>query len=423
MAGFQILDTIVREHRYQVALDHSDPKSTKIQLFARELTNRKHEENKSPYLLYLNGGPGFECLRPTDGADYLAPVMEEYRIVLLDQRGTGQSQAFDLNCLDQFADAEAIADYLSCFRADAIVRDAELLREKLGIDRWALLGQSYGGFCCFTYLSHFPGSIERVLITGGMPPIGKSALEVYQATHARMLSKNSRYFNRFPEDQVLCQKVLERITAKQAVLPSGIPLSAARFQQLGIVLGRGTGDLQLHYLLEKAFAGGGDGGQLSYSFLRSVESLTSTFETNSLYALLHESIYCEGEASRWAAARAKKNFPAFKADSKSFHFTGEMVYPSFFTDYKELKKVEEAANILAEKDDWPQLYQVEKISGASCRVAALIYDDDAFVEKEFSIETAKLLPDCNVWLTNEYEHDGLRQAPKRIIERLLQLSS
>ncbi len=44
--------------------------------------------------------------------------------------------------------AQAQAEYLAHFRADAIVADAELIRRELtGGDRWSVLGQSFGGFC------------------------------------------------------------------------------------------------------------------------------------------------------------------------------------------------------------------------------------------------------------------------------------
>lgn len=46
-------------------------------------------------------------------------------------------------------------------RADSIVRDAEIVRKALVPrdnhgGRWSLLGQSFGGFCCMTYLSIAP---------------------------------------------------------------------------------------------------------------------------------------------------------------------------------------------------------------------------------------------------------------------------
>ncbi|GAL15185.1 proline iminopeptidase [Vibrio astriarenae] len=42
-------------------------------------------------------------------------------------------------------DAQQQAEYLSHFRADNIVRDAEFIRESFGIEKWSTLGQSFGG--------------------------------------------------------------------------------------------------------------------------------------------------------------------------------------------------------------------------------------------------------------------------------------
>ena len=45
-------------------------------------------------------------------------------------------------------------------RADGIVRDAELIRQELGVERWSILGQSFGGFCAMTYLSFAPDGLR-----------------------------------------------------------------------------------------------------------------------------------------------------------------------------------------------------------------------------------------------------------------------
>jgi hypothetical protein len=43
------------------------------------------EEKQLPYLLYLQGGPGFECGRPTEAGGWVKKACEEYRVILLDQ--------------------------------------------------------------------------------------------------------------------------------------------------------------------------------------------------------------------------------------------------------------------------------------------------------------------------------------------------
>lgn len=66
------------------------------------------------------------------------------------------------------APVEAKRQYCAVRRADSIVRDAEIVRaalvpkETLG-GRWTILGQSFGGFCCVTYLSVAPQGEPLVL--------------------------------------------------------------------------------------------------------------------------------------------------------------------------------------------------------------------------------------------------------------------
>jgi len=43
------------------------------------------EEQKLPYLLYLQGGPGFECRQPTESSGWVQKVCEEFRLILMDQ--------------------------------------------------------------------------------------------------------------------------------------------------------------------------------------------------------------------------------------------------------------------------------------------------------------------------------------------------
>ena len=93
-----------------------------------------------------------EATRPTaPPSGWMKRALLDYRVLLLDQRGTGRSTP--LASIIPGASAQAQADYLTHFRADSIVRDAELIRQELGMERWSVLGQSFGGFTAMTYLS------------------------------------------------------------------------------------------------------------------------------------------------------------------------------------------------------------------------------------------------------------------------------
>lgn len=59
------------------------------------------------------------------------------------QRGTGLSTPLTTSSLSQFTSSEKTADYLTHFRADNIVRDAEFIRKRIVPDSgtWTVLGQ------------------------------------------------------------------------------------------------------------------------------------------------------------------------------------------------------------------------------------------------------------------------------------------
>ena len=67
-------------------------------------------------------------------------LLNHYRVILFDQRGTGASSPIDSAIVTAQGDSAAQADYLACFRADAIIDDAEQLRQELQGDKpWHVL--------------------------------------------------------------------------------------------------------------------------------------------------------------------------------------------------------------------------------------------------------------------------------------------
>jgi hypothetical protein len=45
-----------------------------------------------------------------------------------------------------------------------------------------------------------------------------------------------------------------------------------------------------------------------------------------------------------------------------------------------------------------------------------------YVPCEFSEETAKIVPNVRLWITNEYEHNGLRADGENVVDRLLKMT-
>jgi len=234
-------------------------------------------------------------------------ALDSFRVLLFDQRGTGRSTPATPQHILSIGSPEAQAEYMSHFRADSIVNDCEIVRDKIaGGKRLTLIGQSFGGFCMLRYLSAYPDAIERCLFTCGLAPVGKPVEEVYRATFKRMEKRNARFYRRYPDEIENVRDLVRILHTSPAKLPRGGTLTARRFLSLGLMLGSGAGLEKLHDLLELAKAPGAPAGELPELFLRGVDD-AEAFSTNPIYWLLHESIYCDGpgSASAWAAERAR----------------------------------------------------------------------------------------------------------------------
>src|SRR3954465_5819060 len=184
------------------------------------------------------------------------------------------------------------AAYLTHLRPDGIVRDAELIRQELGVERWSVLGQSFGGFCAMSYLSFAPQGLREAFITGGLSPVGRPIDDVYAATWARTIQKNRAYFQRYPGDRERVKDILPRLDNEDVRLPSGDRLTSRRFLQLGLKLGDSAGFEQVHHVVELPFG--------SRAFLYDAEEAVR-FGRNPVYATLHESSYADGVPTRWSA--------------------------------------------------------------------------------------------------------------------------
>ena len=365
----------------------------------------------------LQGGPGGLTPRPTGRSGWLGRALLDHRVLLLDQRGTGRSTPQTRQTLAALPDAAAQARQLTHFRADSIVRDAELVRrELLGDGLWSVLGQSFGGFASLTYLSLAPEGLRDVLITGGLPPLGRTADDVYRATYDRVASRQQRFAGRYPEDQDVLDSVADHVARVDVRLPSGDPLTVPRLQQLGIWLGAGDGPEVLHYLLERAWAG----AELADEFLVEVEART-TFVDPGSHALSHRCRYRDGQCGLGVARqRERDKRPDLAPDVRPLPLTGEMIYPWMFETDRTLAPLAEAAHLLAEHEGWGALYDHDRLAVNTVPVAAAVYHDDMYVEYAYSMETAARLGACEPWVTNEYSHDGLR-SDARVLDRLLDM--
>jgi pimeloyl-ACP methyl ester carboxylesterase len=387
---------VLTEHDFDVPVDHDRPDGSRITVFAREVADPDGLDK--PYLLYLQGGPGFEAPRPTrhpSGPAWLDRALQDFRVLMLDQRGTGRSSPLD---------ATATVDELVNYRADAVVRDAELVRQALDVDRWSVLGQSFGGFCVTRYLSSAPEGLREAFITGGLPAFEVPVDEVYAHTFELAIERSRRYYERYPEDR-------ERVRALMADpvrLASGDLLTPDRVRQLGLNLGMSDGAESLHYLLELP--------PNSPAFRHDANDPLH-FDRDPIYHLLQEACWADGGATRWAAQRVRPE--AYERELELLY--GEHMLASVYDDYAALRPLRDAAHALAEHD-WPRLYDFDVLARNEVPAAAAIYAGDLYVPMRYSTDSVRRIRGLRPWITNEYEHNGLRADGERILGRLIDLA-
>jgi pimeloyl-ACP methyl ester carboxylesterase len=393
---------VVTEHEFRVPLDHARPEGDQLTVFAREVADPDGLDK--PFLVFLQGGPGFEAPRPT--GDPKAPgwvdrALRDFRVLLLDQRGTGRSSA--VGPLRDMTPAQQAA-YLAHFRADAIVADAEWIRNALDVERWSVLGQSFGGFCVTRYLSAAPEGLREAFITGGLPAFEVPVDEVYATTFALAIDRSRRYYERYPEDRPRVRALHDA----RLRLPSGDELTPLRVRQLGLPLGMSDGAESLHYLLELPFD--------SPAFLHDVDDPLS-FGRDPIYSLLQEACWADGVATGWAAARVLPD--AYEREPELFF--GEHMLPSLFDEYAALAPLRDAAALLAQHQ-WPRLYDLDVLAANEVPAAAAIYAEDLYVPMEYSRASADRIRGLKPWITNEHQHNGLRADGAAVLGRLMDLA-
>ena len=101
-------------------------------------------------LMVFHGGPGLDH---HEFGDYLDPLCDQFRLILVDERAQGKS---DL-CPD------------STWTLEQMAKDVVLLAEALNLKKYAVLGHSYGAFVVLQNAVDFPGHAAQTIVSGGVP--------------------------------------------------------------------------------------------------------------------------------------------------------------------------------------------------------------------------------------------------------------
>jgi pimeloyl-ACP methyl ester carboxylesterase len=414
---------VTADHVVEVPLDHADPTGVRIEVFAREVRAPDLADDEQPYLLFLQGGPGGRSPRPGgDGPGWLDWAVRRYRVLLLDQRGTGRSTPQDRHTLAGMTPAQQ-ADRLALFRADAIVADAEVLRRHLlGDAPWTVLGQSFGGFCTWTYLSFAPQGLTAGYVTGGVPPVGVHPDDVYRVTRRAVERRTAELDADHPQARAVLGDVARHLLAgAEEHLPTGERLTVTRLQEVGQVLGTGPGPDLLAQLAEDAWS---TPGRLSDTFLAAVGAQVS-YATNPLYALVHEACYGEpGVVTAWSSQRVREELavaagPVREADGvERLPLTGENVHRSSVAADPALAPLAEAADLLAARTWDRPLYDPARLARNTVPVAACVYARDMYVDPALSRATASVTGAVTLVEDPARHHDGLRRSGPEVLSAL-----
>jgi len=100
-------------------------------------------------LLIIGGGPGDASDRYLSLCELLS---KNHQCIMPDQRGTGKS-------LPSVFDSTTISIELT-------LTDFEVIRKKLGIKKWNVLGFSYGGYLASLYAQFHPESVSSLVLLG-----------------------------------------------------------------------------------------------------------------------------------------------------------------------------------------------------------------------------------------------------------------
>lgn len=388
-------DLAIEDHTLTVPLDWDNPDDGRtIDVHAAVVTREGGE--KLPYLTFLQGGPGHEAPTPfhsPSSPSWLDTALERYRVVLLDQRGTGRSTPIGDADLERGTDE--LVERLTHLRADSIVRDAEALREHLDAKSWSTLGQSFGGFTTLSYLSTDADSLDTVFFTGGLSAVGRTPDEAYALSYDKLRAASEAYYRRFPEQRDAVRRLVDLAAAGDIVLPSGEVVSVSRIRSLGSLLGSDDGWQSLWALLAKDPA--------TNAFRYDLANALPFGGRNPLYYVIHESCYADGHATNWSAERVEPD--DFKQDPTLL--TGEHVRREWAETVPAFQPWADVVDRIAAVE-WPRLYDEAALEASGAKGAAAVYYNDLYVPVEYSMETAALMPDVKTYVTSIHEHSGLR---------------
>lgn len=148
-------------------------------------------------ILIINGGPGMN----SDGFATVAQELAKmnFKTIIYDQRGTGKSTIDNPNKTN--------------ITMDLMVEDIETLRRHLKIEKWTILGHSFGGIMATYYASKHPEAIDKLIFSssGGVDMKFTSYVQKRLSANLTSIESDSlNFYQRKRETGDNSQKTIEK---------------------------------------------------------------------------------------------------------------------------------------------------------------------------------------------------------------------
>ena len=317
MTPFRTLATVrhhgmhLTDYEFAVPLDHGHPTGEALSIFARALRHGDHASEKRQWLVFLQGGPGYPGPRPLTNSGWVKRALEDYHVLLLDSRGNGGSSVVLPQTLARRGDALRAGAVPEAFsrrqhRARCRIDPAAAGRRRRAVER--------------------PRPELRRLLRRALPVLlsAGTARGVHHRRTAAAVRQRRRllpaHLSRGPaQDATNSSRAIPATTRCAAASwntcigttsrcpPVAASPSAASSRWASCSASTRAWRISTTSS-RSAFCAGVAGDELSLPFLRALEN-SQTFETNPIFAVLHEMCYTQGAASRWSAERVRGEFP------------------------------------------------------------------------------------------------------------------
>ena len=286
------------------------------------------------------------------------------------------------------------ADYLTHFRADSIVRDAELIRRELGVERWSVLGQSFGGFCVDDATSRSP---PKACARRCSPAACRRSGARPTTCTARRTARDRAeppLLRALPRRPRRARELHGGSTPRTSALPSGDRLTPRRFRQLGDCSAWATAPRSCTTCSSCRPA-----RRRSCTTSRRRSPSRATRSTRSCTSRATPTACATRWSAQRAAARRVRRGPSSSPASTSSRGCSRTT--------ARCAPLREAAELLAEHE-WPRLYDAERARAATRCRSRRRSTPRTCTSSARSPSRRRPDPGPAAWITNEFEHNGLR---------------